>query len=208
MVVRLAAVAATIAILVGCQEYRVRNEGQPVAEPPGEDLDLTGNPPDDWQDCPRGLQGYYYNLQETHPYVTSGRVGAAMDTLFNEDDLSFDRYDPSLEFGEAWYPVDDGLAADPDGFSVRWVGWIRGWSDSTLSMVLGASDDAQVLIDGEVVAEVVDSPELLLGVHSHYLDGGVYPFEVRYAQRGDASAMRFRITEGDASLCIPSYSEE
>lgn len=207
MVGRLALVAATLSVLLGCQEYRVRNQGQPVAEPPGEDPDIGGDPPSDWQDCPRGLQGYYYNLPADHPYVLEGSETVPLEELFAEDLLSFDRYDPSLEFGEAWYPVDDAIAGDPDGFAVRWVGWIRGWSDSTLGLVLGASDDAEVLIDGEVVARVEDSTALELLLYSHYLDGGVYPFEVRYAQRQDVSGLRFRLADGDASLCVPSYAE-
>lgn len=204
---RLAAVAATIGILVGCQEYRVRNEGQPVADPPGEEGDLLGDPPD-WNSCPQGLQGYYYNLTGVHPYVIEGRDGAPIADLFADADRAFDRYDPSLEWGENWWPVDDGLEGDPEAFSVRWVGWIRGWDDSTLTMVLGATDDAQVLIDGEVVAEVNGSATLIPNYYTHYLDGGVYPFEVRYAHRTGTSGMRFRLTQGDASICVPSYSED
>ncbi|MCO4744515.1 MAG: hypothetical protein KC912_07000 [Proteobacteria bacterium] len=197
---------AAALLLAGCSEYRVNDEERPPADPPGDDGDVHGDPPD-WNDCPNGLLGRYHNLSAEHAYVTEGRDGAELAELFTDDTFAFERYDPSLEWGANWWPVDDGIAGDPEGFAVRWVGWIRGWSDGNVEIVLGATDDAEVRVDGEVVADVTASQTLLPELHAFYLDGGVYPFEVTYAHRRDASGMRFRVVGGDVSICIPSYSE-
>lgn len=203
---RLTSVLVLLAAHVACSEYRVRDEQAPVAQPPGEDEDPAGDPPDNWQDCPQGMLGRYYNLPANNPYV----LGEDLDfeAVFAEEYLSFERYDTSLEWGESWWPVDDGLSGDPGGYAVQWHGWLRAWDDTQVQLVLGAASDAEVLVDGVRIAGVIDQPAVTPLFYVTELDGGIYPFEIRFAQRGPTSGLRFRVTEGDVSICIPSYSEE
>ena len=107
-----------------------------------------------------------------------------------------------------WWPVNDGFAGDPAYFAVRWTAWIRAQGDTTLSMALGAKDDAWVLIDGEEVATIVGADEFVPELVEVPLDGGQYSIEVRYAHRtGDDSGMLFRVADGNVVICEPEFEE-
>ena len=192
----------TLALLLACYEYRVREgEDVPVAEPPGRD-DEIGDPPE-WADCFEGLTGYYANLEATHPDVER-IVNVSDPTLLDWwEDIVFDRFDPSLVFGPTWYPVDEGLVDDPDYFAVRWVGWLRVWSDEEpIEMVLGAGTDAFVSIDGVLVASV-DNAEYDPQVFPLELEKGQFPILVWYAHREGPGGFQMRFQSGDVSYCAP-----
>ena len=203
-------VAASV-LLAGCNEYSLREPPPvPPAEPPGDDPADVGAPPD-WQNCFEGFHGEYSNLSVDHPDVEPRRgdpeASEDPDDLDWWDEPSFQRFDASLDMGTGWYPVDDGLQADPAYFAVRWRGWIRAWSGTSLQFTLGSADDAWVSIDGDVVAALPGIRDFEPQVFDVPLSAGQYPIEIRYAHRAGDSGFRFRATGGDVTICYPEWSD-
>jgi hypothetical protein len=185
----------------------------PPATPPGNLVGDFGNPPD-WNDCFEGLRGMYFNLENTHPDVEPDVDDKAptccRQDWWDQDKLYVDQFDASLDHGTNWFPVDDGLADDPLYFAVRWIGWIRVWSDGPVTFSLGADSDAWIIFDDDTVLAAMpatyeyDPQEITVD-----LEATQAHFDVRFAQRkGTQDGFSFRVMEGDVSICYPDYSEE
>lgn len=202
------ALAPWLLLGIGCSEYGVR-EGDPVpvADPPGREIDAQGDPPD-WSSCAEGYWGHYSNLPADHPDVTPPEEASPPDPDAVDwwDSPAFSRFDPSLELGEPWWPLDEGLEGDPAWFAVQWFAWVRVTEREPVELLLGSADDAWVWLDEELV---VSQP----GLHPFEtqrvtLDPGPgqFPLELRMAHRGEGSAgFRFRIVRGEATVCMPEY---
>jgi hypothetical protein len=207
-------VVAVPMVLVACGRdiNFVPDEKPPVAQPPGKDDDPEGEPPD-WQNCLQGWRGKYSNLPAGHRYVTPRRVDEPMPTdplvLDLWDSPEFEQFDASLDFGQNWWPVDEGLEEDPKYFAVYWQAWIRAWSGTTFSFLLGSSDDSWVYVNGAPIAGLPGIQEFERTRFDVYLEAGQYPIEVYYAHRAsELSAMSFRVLGGDVSLCYPAWDDE
>lgn len=202
----------TLVLLAACNEYSLREPPPvPPAEPPGKDQDDVGGPPD-WATCFEGFHGEYSNLSVDHPHVEPRRndpdAPTDRDALDWWDEPSFQRFDASLDMGSAWYPVDEGLEADPAYFAVRWRAWVRAWSNTTMTITLGSADDAWVVINGEEVVALPGIRSFEPQTYDISLSGGQYPLEIDYAHRADESGFRFRVTGGDVTICYPEWDEE
>ncbi len=180
----------------------------PVAEPPGEEDD-DGSPPD-WQNCTAGWISQYSNLSVDHPHVNPRDNEPLAPTEPSQldwwDDPAYEDFDASLDFGQNWWPVDQGLEGDPAYFSVRWDAWIRAWSDTTMEFSLGSADDSWVLVNGSAIAARPGIQDFERETYSVGLDAGQYPIEVLYAHRQDESGFSFRVISGDVAICYPDYS--
>lgn len=208
-------------LLLACSEYRVQPpEPVPPAEPPGSEQDAFGDPPD-WASCSEAFFGQYYNLEWNSEGVSTPGVDTADPEalVFPEIDpssagyweaerLAFQRYDPSLAFGENWWPVDEGWAEDPAFFAARWTAWLRALEGGDVVVALGASTDAWVLLDDTVVASVEGAREYRPENTTLTLRAGVYPLDLRMAHRGGPEAgFRFRVVSGEVLVCYPDFGE-
>lgn len=204
-------------VIGGCSDVSFRVPPTvPPADPPGRPIDEQGRPPN-WQDCFGGYVGTYSNMEATHPDIVN--LTAPEDTdepppLFDApfgldwwDNVAFQRFDPNLDFGGSFYPVDEGFAGDPDYFAVKWTAWVRAWSNTDLDFLIATTSDAWVVIDGEVVASSLGLKTYEITEHRKRLTGGQYPIEVYYAHRGGQSGFRFRITGGDIKACYPAFDD-
>ena len=203
-------VAAAV-VCVGCTpEFSVQSGPKvPPAEPPGDEVDDLGDPPT-WQDCLTGWRGVYTNLTVDDPYVDPRPRDPEAPTDPGElpwwDQADFEKFDPSLDFGSNWWPVDDGLAEDPKYFAAYWHAWLRAWSDTNLTLSIGSSDDIWVSLGDEIIASEPGIHDLVRQPYTVSLDAGVYPIEVRYAHRGsETSGLSLRVLEGDVSVCYPEF---
>lgn len=194
-------------LLAACSDYRVHTEPAPdPVQPAGVDPDADVGSPPDWTTCSEGWHGVYANLDEGDPMVEPEDDVPVDDprSLDWWDDVAYKDFAGDLDFGQDWWPVDEGIGADPLYFAARFTAWIRGYSDTSIELVLGAEDDAWVLVNDTVV---VSRP----GVHafepetlSAPVQAGQFPIEVRYAHRaGTNSGLRFRVVSGDVALCYP-----
>ncbi len=192
--------------LAACQgDYHVHagNDPVPVAEPPGAEPTDHGSPP--------GYVAEYFNLPADHPDVEPIDADPRDDPFaldwWDDHWAAFATYDPTLDRGANWWPVDEGLAADPAYFSARWLAWIRAEDDGPAEFSFGASDDAWVFVDDELVLA-------LPGVHpfdpetaSIDLETGQYPLEIRFAHRSGDSGLRFRPLSEHLSICYPDLTD-
>lgn len=205
--------------LVACSDYRIRKpDPVPPADPPGSETDVFGEPPD-WATCTEAYLGQYYNLAYDDPEAvadvgdTGGEapllepISLADAALWDAERAAFQRYDPTLAFGENWWPVDEGLAEDPSFFAVRWTAWLRATDSNGAEIALGASTDGWVLLDETVVASVEASPIYAPQTVALSIRSGVYPLDVRMAHRGGGdSGFRFRVVSGNVAICYPDFT--
>lgn len=200
---------------LACSEYQVRQEDPPpVADPPPDVLDAQGNPPSDWNNCNSGWFAQYFNLSVEHPDVGSTAPAPIGDNgWWSADDLAFQRYDPSLDLGPNWWPVDDGLADDPRYFAVHWTAWVKAQRNTTMTVLLGAQDEARLVIDAgepdEVPLTVFEPFKFEVETYDIPLASGNHPLDLRFAQRvGAEDGFRFRIAGGDVKLCYPEFPDQ
>ena len=201
-------------LTLGCSEQTVRVINDvPVAEPPGEESDDFGSPPE-WADCTEGFAGKYFNLPDSHADVEPGDDVREADTYddldwWDEQRLSFSRFDPSLDHGSNWWPVDEGLGSDPAYFSARWVAWIRVWEDAEVSFTVGSADDLWVDINNKTVISMPGIKDFEPETFTVELSSGQYPLAVRFAHRSGESGMRFRPLSVDAvTICYPDFDDD
>lgn len=199
--------------LFACTEYRIDDgERVPPADPPDDLVDEQGEPPD-WNTCSGGFLGLYYNLPALDPAVGPEAPATPTDPAdvpawWGDEVFTFSRFDPTLDFGNNWWPVDEGLEGDPAYFTGSWTAWLRVWDDTDVTMLLGAADDAWVIVDDEIVASVAGAPSLDPVLVSVSMDPGQYPVRVRYAHRkASAAGFRFRLLQGEASICYPEFPQ-
>ena len=216
--------------LVACSEYQVRT---PTVETQEEDIVETvgeaGEPPD-WSSCGEGWMGRYFNLPADHPDVLAqtredadldGGIGSSGDSAdtgagpwtlpgspestdwFDDQFQAFDRFDPHLEPGSGWFPVDEDLAGDPDFFAVRWRAWIRPEDRGTYDLVVGSTGPLWVEVNGELLVSRPGTEALEPEVISLELDAGQKPITVTYAHLGGESGLRFRSLSDKVDVCPP-----
>ncbi|MCB9670814.1 MAG: hypothetical protein H6736_04440 [Alphaproteobacteria bacterium] len=201
-------------LLAGCIETGL---GQapipPVATPPPLPTDGLGNPPN-WNDCFQGFVGEYTNHTAAHPDFEPPPPEPGVEVVEPDpadldwwDDPSFQEFSANLDFGANWWPVDEGLEGDPAHFAVKWTSWIRAWSDTTMTFTLGSADDVWIYVGDDLVFSHYGVRRFEPETYSVSLDAGQYPFEVRYAHRSGESGMRFRVLNGDVSLCYARYED-
>ncbi len=186
----------------------IRDTGEfPLPPPPPPDP--RGEPPN-FTACDQGWFGSYYNLPNTHPDLepvepTLPGLDPQLVDWWDDRFVAHQKYDPSLEFGPNWWPVDEGLEADPAYFSVRWRGWVRAAGDQDVRLVLGATSDAWVVLGSEVVASIESQPEFTVLDVSVVIPSGTHPIEVLYTHRMGTPGFRFRVVEGDVTICFPDF---
>lgn len=198
---------------MGCNEYVVQQQpNPPVADPPGsEDPGDEGDAPD-WTQCQEGYLGHYYNLIADHPDLEPDGELLPVDDpdvfdWWDEDRLAFERYDASLDQGASWWPVDEGLTDDPAYYSVRWTAWVRVGSTGEKPLILGATSDAYVLVDGQVVASVQAADAFEPVEVPVELTAGQFPLEVRFAHRMGTAGLRVRFAADDVVVCYPDFDD-
>jgi len=205
------ALIAVALLGLGCSDSLLVSEPPPVASPPEQIEDGTGNPPD-FNACSTSYFAQYFNLSGGHPDVGEEPDPDAAPVVdpdwWDVERLAFQRTDPTLTFGESWWPVDEGLAGDPAAFAVRWNAWLLADGDVEWAFALGARDDAEVFVDGASVAVVEAGDGYEPAEHRADVEGGRHTLEIRFAHRfGDADGMFFRslTAEEDLQVCPPEF---
>jgi hypothetical protein len=199
-------------LTLGCNETGLGRVPIPTVAPPPELPTADFGDPPDWNDCFQGFLGDYANLPITHPDVEPLPGVLPVDeidpaTLDWWDEPTFQEFSPNLDFGGNWWPVDEGLEGDPAYFTVRFRSWLRAWDDTTMRFTLGHADDVFIKIGDEVVFSRFGVHDFEPETHQLRLDAGQFPFELLYAHRSGESGLRFRVLEGDVSLCLAEQEE-
>jgi len=207
-------VILSVVLLVGCQEYILKEAPPPPPiDPPDLETDIFGDPPGDWDNCYNGFLGLYSNLENDHADVEpeEGHEVAPYGELdwWDTDRRAFQRYDGSLNFGPNWWPVDGGFVDDPAYFAVRWVGWMRVKKKVDHDFIMGASTDAVFLLNDEPLIEIKNASDFDTAIYTYEINTGVYPVDIRYAHRfGNSNGFRFRALSEHLTLCYPDYSTQ
>lgn len=197
----------------GCgQDYRVEQkeeEAVPVQQPDPADGDDHGGAPD-WASCTSGYLGHYHNWTSDHPAIIGEEWEEPpfdvhlLDWWTPQSQVS-EQFDPSLDLGGNWWPVDEDLEDDPAYFSARWTAWIRVSEAAPVRFTFGASTDLWLLVDDTVEHRFHTEGELDGEEGEVELAPGQYELELRFAHRGGDSGLRFRILSEHVQLCYPEF---
>lgn len=173
------------------------DEGPPeqpgdTGEPPGD----TGGPPTipDFDDCEDGYYADYYNLPADHPEVEIDIGGVvtgdnpANHDWWDEEYFVRREVDANLEFGDGWWPVDEGLPGDPQYFAVHWFAYLYLPEDEVVFFELGSDDDSWAYIDGEMVADLGGIHDVTATLFAVALEAGVHELDLYMAERHTSGA--------------------
>ena len=202
-----------LTLLVGCSEYRaIKQKPTEAVDPPGENFDPFGDAPD-WEGCPAGFFGRYYNIPRSHSdieplYEPYPQDDPAELDWWDDEYLAFERFDPSLDFGQNWWPIDEGFDGDPSYFAVRWTAWIRVFESTDIEFVIGAADDFWLYIDDEPVFIQAGIHEFDSTTIPVPLGDGQFKLEALYAHRSGENGLRFRLLSEEAVICYPDFETE
>jgi fibro-slime domain-containing protein len=142
--------------------------------------------------------GQYYNFSEDKPWSVAYRgrtipnpvIGGA-NPFYDQRYLSFSRTDYNLDFGARFFPVDEGLAGDPNHFAVHWRAVLHVPADAAYTLTIRADDDAWLLVDDQLLVD-------LNGVHAPQtrrvnpqLRNGNHRLDIYFAERAHRSGSTF-----------------
>ncbi len=158
-----------------------------------------------------GYHGMYYNLPADHPDVGGSITGYVPgDSPFNHDwysskYFSFERMDSNLEFGDNFYPVNDGLPGDPHYFAVHWEAGIYVPQSGNYSFEMGSDDDSWLYIDDQMVMDLGGIHPMDIFNGSVYLNAGAHRLDIYFAERHlTDSGFYFRFMD---DAVIPFYGD-
>ncbi len=148
---------ATAVLLPACSDYELNVDPDAF---PGDTAAHTGVDTIDFDRCEDGYYALYYNLPADHPDMEQEITGLRPGDLPGNHDwwdaewFSYTQVDPGLDYGNDWWPLDEGLAGDPHYFAVHWIAFLDMSVDGTVSFELGSDDDSWAFIDHVLIADL------------------------------------------------------
>lgn len=162
----------------------------------------------------RGYYGEYFNLPYDHSDVEDGAYNLEGHTpydvdWYDQEYLSFSRIDPRLDFGEGFFPVDDGFEGDPYYSAVHWSGKFHIAQLDDYPLYLKSDDDAWIYIDGELKVNMAGCHSAMEARLPVVLDEGEHTIDIYYAERHTSySYLDFHWLDGEIIVTPLERTEE
>lgn len=147
-----------------------------------------------------GFFGSYYNMSATdagmNKSVDSFKLAVADNNYwYTPQYLAFTQIDTSLNFGKDFYPVNTGLAGDPNNFGVHWRAVMIIPKDGLYTFNIAGDDDSWLKIDNAVVINNGGGASRPRSKKAQVnLTAGTHQIDVYFAQRG-VSGSYFTFTD-------------
>lgn len=140
-----------------------------------------------------GFFGQYYNLSIDDPGMPKGQKITPADGRdrywYNSAALSFERVDVDLNFGNRFFPLNEGKTGDPFYFAVHWRAAVYIPEDSTYSFSMTSDDDSWLFINNQLVIDLGNVHAAKTGKGSIELKAGLYEVSIFYAERATNGAV-------------------
>lgn len=140
-----------------------------------------------------GFFGQYYNLAIDDPGMPKGQKITPADGRdrhwYSAANFSFDRIDANLNFGNKFFPLNEGKAGDPFYFAVHWRAAVYIPEDGTYSFAMTSDDDSWLFINNQLVIDLSNVHAARTGKGSIKLKAGLYETSIFYAERVQSGAV-------------------
>ena len=142
-----------------------------------------------------GFYGLYYNHDQNHPdfeiykgsEISWSKV-ADQNDWYDDKYFTFDRIDNSIDFGDAFFPINEGLTGDPFYFAVHWRAIIDVPANGYYPYTLKSDDDSWLFIDGQLASNLNGIHQVKSTTNDIYLTAGYHKLEIYYAERAKSGA--------------------
>jgi len=175
-------------ILVACTEYDLSVSADDDGRD-GPDAPFDSGWAPEFEDCEDGYWADYFNLPREHPEMEIDITGLMPGDVPQAHDWWDEQYfvrrelNDRLDFGSDWWPVNEGLAGDPQYFAVHWFAWLEMAEAGDVSFDLGSDDDSWAYIDGALVADLGGIHSVETTSFTVWLQEGVHTLDLYMAER-------------------------
>jgi len=158
-----------------------------------------------------GYYGTYFNLTKDHPDMEYWAPSVTIKPeirIAEENDwytsqyYSFSRIDENLDFGSAFFPIDEGKLGDPFHFAIKWRAIVEVPQTGEYRYGVTSDDDSWVYFDGNLVADLKGAHTPATISEPITLTAGYHELVIYYADRGPHNAF-FTFGLSDALKVYP-----
>jgi len=135
--------------------------------------------------------GDFYNLPCDHPDMEGPITGVVTGTLptdydwWDEQYYSFtlEREELLIDYGQDYFPVDEGLCGDPYYFAVHWYTTAIASEAGWYTVEIGSDDDSWLFVDDQLITDLGGIHALSRTTAQVWLDEGPHRIDIWFAER-------------------------
>jgi len=139
-----------------------------------------------------GFYGQYYNLAMDDPGMLKGQKITPIDGRdhywYTTANLSLEKVDTDLNFGNRFLPLNEGKNGDPFYFAVHWRAAVYIPENGTYSFSMTSDDDSWLFINDQIVIDIAGVHPARTKKGSVQLNAGLYETSIFYAERATNGA--------------------
>ena len=129
-----------------------------------------------------GYFGKYFNIPISHPTIKQN-IKERDEDWYSDEYLSFSQIDSSLNFGNGFFPLNEGMEGDPYYFAVYWRAKIEMPSEGKFEYKIASDDGSWVYIDGKLITSLGGIHPARSASYSTTLSKGSHVIEIYFVEQ-------------------------